>query len=53
MKLGAIRGKIDNFGCTKGIGITHPLSRGEGGPKGRERNSGGNLKICTTDQTYS
>ena len=37
---------------------TKPFSRGEGGPPerseelaGRKRNSGGNLKICTTKQT--
>jgi hypothetical protein len=31
MKLGAIRGKIDNFGYTKGIATADPLPRGEGG----------------------
>ena len=29
----------------------NPLPRGEGGPKGRERNSGGELKVGTNGQT--
>ena len=31
----------------------HSLPRGEGGPKGRERNSGGNFKVSTNEQTAS
>ena len=31
----------------------NPLPRGEGGPKGRERNSGGNFKVSTNEQTFS
>ena len=29
------------------------LPRGEGGPKGRVRNAGGNLKVSTNEQTSS
>ena len=33
--------------------LPNPLPRGEGGPKGRERNSGGNLQARTTSQTFT
>ena len=32
---------------------TNPLPRGEGGPQGRVRNSGGNLKVSRNEQTSS
>ena len=32
---------------------TIPSPGGEGGPKGRERNSGGNFKVSTNEQTFS
>ena len=34
-----------------GVHRTNALPRGEGGPKGRERNSGDNPKVCTALQT--
>ena len=41
-------------GCGKIFGtLPNPLPRGEGGPKGRVRNSGGNLQARTTSQTFT
>ena len=36
-----------------GAAAPNRFPRGEGGPKGRERNSGRNLEVYTHDQTYS
>ena len=42
-----------NFRFANWCGSTQPFPRGEGAPKGRKRNAGGNLKVSAAHQTCS